>query len=70
MVKNFSFSEVQQSQIIVLHKEGHTERPIGERLGCSKTAVHQAIVKFKELGSLLMQNEVVVPVKQLPELIF
>ena len=49
MGKNCSLSEVQQCQIVVLHKEGHTERQIGERLGCCKTAAHQAIVKFKEL---------------------
>ena len=69
MGKNCSLSEVQRCQIVVIHKEGHTERQIGERLGCSKIAVHQAIVKFKELGTW-MQNAVVVPVKQLPELTF
>ena len=50
MGKNCSLSEVQQCQIVVLHKEGHTERQIGEH-ECSKTAVHQAIVKFKKLGT-------------------
>ena len=51
MGKNCSLSEVQQCQIVVLHKKGHTERQIGEGFGCSKTAVYQAIVKFKELGT-------------------
>ena len=51
MGKNCSLLEVQQCQIVVLHKERHTEHQIGERHGCSKTAVHQAIVKFKELGT-------------------
>ena len=51
MGKNCSLSEVQRSQIVVLHKEEQTERQIGERLGRRETAVHQAIVKFKELGT-------------------
>ena len=51
MGKNCSLLEVQQYQIVVLLKEGHTERQMGERLGCSKTSVYQAIVKFKELGT-------------------
>ena len=51
MDKNCSLWEVQQRQIVDLYKEGHTERQIGERLGCSKTTVHQAMVKFKELGT-------------------
>ena len=51
MGKNCSLLEVQQNQIVVLHKEGHTECQIGEWLGCSKIAVYQAIVKFKELGT-------------------
>ena len=51
MSKNCSLSEVQQCQIVILHKEGHTEHQIGEQLGCSKTVVHQAMVKFKKLGT-------------------
>ena len=51
MSKNCSLSEVQRCQIVILYKEGHTERQIRERLGCSKTTVNQAIVKFKEPGT-------------------
>ena len=51
MGKNCSLLEVQRCQIVIFHKEGHTERQIDERLGCSIAAVHQAIVKFKELGT-------------------
>ena len=50
MGKKRSLSEVQRSQIVVLHDEGYPEREIGKRIGCSKTAVHQAIVKFKNSG--------------------
>ena len=51
MGKNCSLSEVQRYQIVVFHKKGHTKSQIGKRLGCSKTAVHQTIVNFKELGT-------------------
>ena len=51
MGKNCSLLEIQRCQIVILHKEGHTERRIDERLRCSIAAVHQAIEKFKELGT-------------------
>ena len=70
MGKNCSLSEVQQCQIVVLHKEGHTKRQIGEQLGCSKTAVHQAIVKFKELGIYADAKRSGNPRKTTPRLTF
>jgi len=46
-----SLSEAQQAQIVILRQEGYTERAISERLAVSKSAVHQAVVKFKNCGS-------------------
>ena len=51
MGKNSSLLEVQRCQIVVLDKKDHTERQTGNRLGRSKTAVRQDIVKYKELGT-------------------
>ena len=65
MGKIRSFSEVQRSQIVVLHDQGYPEREIGKRIGCSKTAVHQAIVKFKNSGIYSDASAVIVPRKQL-----
>ena len=38
---------MQRAEIVTLHKEDYAERAINERVGCSKTAVHQAVVKFQ-----------------------
>ena len=43
--------EVQRSQIVVLQRQGISERDISQKIGCSKTAVHQAIVKFKNFST-------------------
>jgi len=51
MGKKGSLSEAQRAQIVILRQEGYTERAISERLSVSKTAVHQAVVKFKNCGS-------------------
>ena len=51
MGKKRSLSEAQRAQIVILRQEGYTERAISERLAVSKTAVHQAVVKFKNCGS-------------------
>jgi len=51
MGKKRSLSEAQQAQIVILHQEGYIELAISERLAVSKTAVHQAVVKFKHCGS-------------------
>jgi len=51
MGKKRSLSEAQGGPIVILRQEGYTERAISERLAVSKTAVHQALVKFKNCGS-------------------
>jgi len=51
MGKKRSLSEAQRAHIVILRQEGYTERAISERLAVSKTAVHQAVVKFKNCGS-------------------
>ena len=48
--KNVPLSEVQRAQIAALHKEGYSERSISEKMKCSKSAVHNAVVKFKNTG--------------------
>ena len=50
MGRSKSLSEVVRAQIIVLRQEGYTERDISKRLMCSKTAVHNSIVKFNQTG--------------------
>lgn len=50
MGKKASLSEIQRAQIVILCNEGQSERKISEKLNVSKTAVHQAIVKFKNTG--------------------
>jgi len=51
MGKNKSLSEVQWAQIVVLHGQNLSERQISAQMGCSKTAVHQAIAKYQQYGS-------------------
>ena len=51
MGKKRSLSEAQRAQIVNLRQEGYTERATSERLAVSKTAVYQAVVKFKNCGS-------------------
>ena len=50
MGEKASFSDIMRGQIVVLWKGGESERRTSETLSVSKTAVHQAIVKFKNLG--------------------
>ena len=50
MGKKPSLSEIQHAQIVILYKEGQSERKISEKLGVSKRAVYQAVVKFKNSG--------------------
>ena len=45
--KKASLSEVQRAEIVTLLKEDYAERAINERVGCGKSAVHQAVVKFQ-----------------------
>jgi len=51
MGKKRSLSEAQRAQIVILCQEGYTERAISERLAVSKSAVHQAVIMFKNCGS-------------------
>ena len=51
MGKKKSLSEVQRAQIVALHGQNLSERQISAQLGCSKTAVHQAIAKYQQDGS-------------------
>ena len=51
MGKKKSLSEVQRAQIVALHGQNLSERLISAQMGCSKTAVHQAIAKYQEDGS-------------------
>ena len=46
MGKKKSLSEVQRAQIVALHGQNLSERLISAQMGCSKTAVHQAIAKY------------------------
>ena len=45
-----SLTEVKRAQIVILHKEGVSERQIAERLSVSKTGVHQTITKHVSEG--------------------
>ena len=51
MGKKKSLSEVQRAQIVALHGQNLSERQISAQMGCSKTAVHQAIAKYQQDGS-------------------
>ena len=51
MGRKTALSEVERAQIVILHKEGLSEREIIKRISRSKTAVHQAIMRFKNFGS-------------------
>ena len=52
MGKKKSLSEVQRAQIVALHEQNLSERLISAQMGCSKTAVHQAIaIEYQEDGS-------------------
>ena len=50
VVKKKSLSEVQRAQIVALHGQNLSERQISAQMGCSKTAVHQAIAKYQQDG--------------------
>ena len=51
MGKKKSLSEIQRAQIVALHGQNLSERQISAQMGCSKTAVHQAIAKYQQGGS-------------------
>ena len=49
--KKKSLSEVQRAQIVALHGQNQSERQVSAQMGCSKTAVNQAIAKYQQVGS-------------------
>ena len=51
MGKNVPLSEVERAQIVALHKEGYSERLISQKMKKSKTAVHNAMAKFRNTGT-------------------
>ena len=51
MGKQSSLTEVLRAQIVTLHGGGYTERDNSAKLRYSKTAVHNAIVKFNTDGT-------------------
>ena len=51
MGKKRGLSVAERSKIVTLHEEGYSERQISNRVKFCKTAVHQAIVKFRNCGS-------------------
>ena len=44
-------SEVQLAQIVALHKKAYSEQLIIEKMKRSKSAVHNAVIKFQNTGS-------------------
>ena len=50
MGKKKSLSEVQRGHT-ALHSQNLSKRQISAQMGCSKTAVHQAIAKYQQDGS-------------------
>ena len=44
-------SLAERAKSVVLNKEGNSERQISKKLKFSETAIHQAIVKFRNFGS-------------------
>ena len=48
MGKKKCLTEVQRAQIVALHGQNLSERQISAQMGCSKTAVHQAIAKYQQ----------------------
>ena len=51
MGRKSSLTEVQRARIVLLNQEGYSERQINKAEKCSKTAVHNALAKFKNSGS-------------------
>ena len=51
MGKKSTLLEIQRAQIVTLRGEGYTERDTAAKLRSSKTAVHNAIVKFNADGT-------------------
>lgn len=51
MGKKPSLTTTTRAQVFALKQEGYTERQLAVRFKCSKTAIHQAIIRYQETGS-------------------
>ena len=51
-------SGFERSNIVILHKEGYSERKLSEKLKFSNTAIHQKIVIFRKFGSFYDYNRI------------
>ena len=51
MSRKSILTEVQRARIVLLNQESYSERQISKAEKCSKTAVHNALAKFKNSGS-------------------
>ena len=51
MGKKRGLSVAERAKIVTFNEEGYSERQISKKLKFSKTAIHQAIVKFQNFGS-------------------
>ena len=47
MTKNSCHIEIERAQIVALHTNGLTQRPIFKQLSVSKSSIQRAIIKFK-----------------------
>ena len=50
MTKNSYHAEEERAQIVVLHKNGPSQRQISKELSISKSSIQRAIAKFKTEG--------------------
>ena len=50
--KTEGLSGADRSKSIIFHKKGYSERQLSEKLKFSKTAIHQAVARFKTFGSI------------------
>ena len=47
MTRNSYHTEVERAQIVVLHKNGQSQRQISKELSISKSSIQRAIAEFK-----------------------
>ena len=69
MTKNLYDTEVERTQIVVLHKNGLSQRQTTKELSISKSPTQKAIAKFKLKEFLAIKRKVVDPGKQPLEMI-
>ena len=50
MTKNSFHTKVERAQIVVLHKNGISQRQINKELSIGKSSIQKAIAKFKTAG--------------------